>query len=274
VYAVGRRDNTTGKINALEIRNWNESANDLTYNAAGASDGMGIWLSASGPSGAGNRKVGVGIQIGTATDAVWDVGIGIAKIGGVSPIATTTFRDDADSTNGILINGVKTCAIGVAAGAGPVQIGRTAALINAGALLECYTNGTNNVLAAFQGQNATDALGVKIGNGSASATLFVVGAAGNFLTGTAQGDTGFSFGATKQFHVGRAGGRAALRVTDNLAIGPSADSFGSGAGGVVFISNATTVPSTNPTGGGILYVEGGALKYRGSAGTPTTIAPA
>jgi hypothetical protein len=42
----------------------------------------------------------------------------------------------------------------------------------------------------------------------------------------------------------------------------------------VFIANVTTAPSTNPTGGGCLYVEGGALKYRGSSGTVTTIANA
>jgi hypothetical protein len=43
---------------------------------------------------------------------------------------------------------------------------------------------------------------------------------------------------------------------------------------VIGISNATTVPTSNPTDGGILYVEGGALKFRGSSGTVTTIAPA
>jgi hypothetical protein len=35
-----------------------------------------------------------------------------------------------------------------------------------------------------------------------------------------------------------------------------------------------TAPSANLTGGGILYVEAGALKYRGSSGTITTIGPA
>ena len=44
--------------------------------------------------------------------------------------------------------------------------------------------------------------------------------------------------------------------------------------GVVFIANATTVPTTNPVGGGYLYFEGGALKCRGSSGTITTLAPA
>jgi hypothetical protein len=52
-----------------------------------------------------------------------------------------------------------------------------------------------------------------------------------------------------------------------------AGSFGGGVQ-VIFIANATTVPTTNPTGGGILYCQAGALKYRGSSGTVTPIAPA
>lgn len=43
--------------------------------------------------------------------------------------------------------------------------------------------------------------------------------------------------------------------------------------GVIQIKSATTVPSSNPTGGGYLYDEGGALKWRSTAGTVTTIAP-
>jgi hypothetical protein len=43
--------------------------------------------------------------------------------------------------------------------------------------------------------------------------------------------------------------------------------------GVVNLTN-TTAPSVNLAGGGILYVEAGALKYRGSSGTITTIGPA
>ena len=49
--------------------------------------------------------------------------------------------------------------------------------------------------------------------------------------------------------------------------------FGAGQG-VIGIASAVTVPSVNPSNGGILYVEDGALKYRGSAGTVTLIAPA
>lgn len=61
-------------------------------------------------------------------------------------------------------------------------------------------------------------------------------------------------------------------ATANFGFNTAAQ-FGGGVG-VLGIANATTVPSTNPTGGGVLYAEGGALKWRSSAGTVTTIAPA
>lgn len=64
-----------------------------------------------------------------------------------------------------------------------------------------------------------------------------------------------------------------FRINNSGNLGLNGSSFGSGVG-VAFIANATTVPTTNPTGGGIIYVEAGALKYRGSSGTVTTLAAA
>ena len=61
-----------------------------------------------------------------------------------------------------------------------------------------------------------------------------------------------------------------LRIAASGNLGLNGLSVGSGVG-VVFIANATVMPSTNPTGGGILYVDAGALKYRGSSGTVTTL---
>lgn len=66
--------------------------------------------------------------------------------------------------------------------------------------------------------------------------------------------------------------RFRITGTGNIGIN-TIDQFGSGVK-VIGIANATTVPTTNPTGGGVLYVEAGALKYRGSSGTVTTIANA
>jgi len=62
-----------------------------------------------------------------------------------------------------------------------------------------------------------------------------------------------------------------LSTTTSLSLGTP--SLGGGAG-VISIANATTAPTTNPSGGGILYCSGGALVFRGSSGTITTIAAA
>lgn len=59
-----------------------------------------------------------------------------------------------------------------------------------------------------------------------------------------------------------------------VQLGATSTGFGGGAGGMLGLTNAGTVPTSNPAGGGVLYAEGGALKWRGSAGTVTTLAPA
>jgi hypothetical protein len=56
-----------------------------------------------------------------------------------------------------------------------------------------------------------------------------------------------------------------------LQVGSAASTLGGGFG-VLGMHNADTAPTTNPTNGGVLFVENGALKYRGSSGTVTTIA--
>jgi hypothetical protein len=63
-----------------------------------------------------------------------------------------------------------------------------------------------------------------------------------------------------------AGGNVGFRATKNRDFG--------GGQGVIAIANASAAPAMNSTVGGILYVEDGALKYRGSNGTVTVIAPA
>jgi hypothetical protein len=62
-------------------------------------------------------------------------------------------------------------------------------------------------------------------------------------------------------------------LTCNLAIGrfPRTNQFGGGQG-IIAIANAVVAPTVNSANGGILYVEDGALRYRGSNGTVTSIA--
>lgn len=69
------------------------------------------------------------------------------------------------------------------------------------------------------------------------------------------------------------GAETRLTISNVGNFGINGTSYGGGEK-VVFIANATTAPSTNPTSGGVLYVDSGALKYRGSSGTVTTIANA
>lgn len=60
-----------------------------------------------------------------------------------------------------------------------------------------------------------------------------------------------------------------LTAASNLLLGGASDP---GGAKVLYIANGT-VPGT-PTGGGVIYVEGGALKYKGSSGTITTLGAA
>lgn len=81
-------------------------------------------------------------------------------------------------------------------------------------------------------------------------------------------------------------GANALATDDGLSVGGALSSFGTlkmdpagtmtvgGGVAVIGIGNATTVPTTNPVGGVVMYAEGGALKVRGTGGTVTTVAPA
>jgi hypothetical protein len=62
-------------------------------------------------------------------------------------------------------------------------------------------------------------------------------------------------------------------LRSNTQFASTTRSFG-GGNGVIGIANAAAVPSSNPSGGGVLYAEAGALKWRGSGGTVTTIAAA
>lgn len=119
---------------------------------------------------------------------------------------------------------------------------------------------------------------------NASATLEYIGYAargGTLISGTLSKWYGFK---TETPYIGTdrlpfwedvadTGDGAGNRFKSNTQFASTVGAFG-GGNGVIGIANATTVPSSNPSGGGILYAEAGALKWRGSGGTVTTLAAA
>jgi len=87
----------------------------------------------------------------------------------------------------------------------------------------------------------------------------------------------YSAGIT--FHAGLAGGSGTLASDDvnliltvsnskNIGIGDNPN-YGGGVG-VVSITDAATLPTTNPSGGGLLYSEGGAMTWKASGNTSAT----
>jgi hypothetical protein len=94
---------------------------------------------------------------------------------------------------------------------------------------------------------------------------------------TASGASVLSAFATNALLFGQQSGTTfveTMRIDSSGNLGIGTTSFGASSVKVIGIGNATTVPTGNPTAGGVLYVEAGALKYRGSSGTVTTIANA
>jgi len=270
-FLLGRRDVSTATATGLEIQAQNYTAVAGSYKSNGSSDTKGIWLNANGES-----DSGVGIQIQNAFGHQFKVGIGFGnqntggKIGGV---ADSTIRDDSESTVSLDIRGKHSTGLMVRKEAGVVLVGAEALTGESPPqLMEIHAGGVAKTplfkLTAGANVNITQIFN----NSTANFTVGLAGAVNGLMTGAAIGDGAISTAAGKIVHIGRSATRASLRVGENnVAIGfTAADSFGSGKG-VVFLANAEAAPSANPTGGGILYTEGGALKYRGSSGTVTTV---
>jgi hypothetical protein len=81
-------------------------------------------------------------------------------------------------------------------------------------------------------------------------------------------------GGNARFEVNAAGNtvmRATAFFTTSIQVGSASADLGGGAG-VISIKNRSTAPTTNPTGGVILYAESDVLKYRDPSGAVRTIA--
>lgn len=172
--------------------------------------------------------------------------------------------------NGAAFTNAKTSA-----GPGVMEVGRDGL---------CFADFVSNPGITFGNYYPTDSAASNFSlagnNAYADAATNLVGGNLTFAAGNGAANSSGAAHGGKVYIAGGTGygtgsvGNVCLAYTGSAARGNvslfGAGSFGGGAN-VVFIANAGTNPSTNPTGGGILYCDGGALKYRGSSGTVTTL---
>jgi hypothetical protein len=115
---------------------------------------------------------------------------------------------------------------------------------------------------------------VVMANGNSGAVVWLNASAAEGARIQKWTDNNFYYDTYDGGHVWRGTGFAELFRADqsgNVLIGMTTRATSSAK--TLHIANGTA-PTANPSGGGVLYVESGALKYRGSSGTVTTIANA
>lgn len=119
-----------------------------------------------------------------------------------------------------------------------------------------------------------------IGAGSAITNLYGLkiesqtGATNNFGIHYANNPNSGSIASASAVDISIKSGKSILFTNGSAGnYGFNTATFGTSAQGVLGIADASA-PSTSPSGMGQLYVESGALKYRGSSGTVTTLASA
>lgn len=161
--------------------------------------------------------------------------------------------DTVQTTNGA---GVLQGASNVLAGTGFISIGASPA--QSGALRLA----NNSTVMWRNAANNDDLAGV------------VIDASNNYTLGNGTSATAVLQSATT--NIIRHGSSTNTVVTNssgNVALCPPTSGLGSFGGGIrcIFIGNVTTVPTTNPTGGIILYSDAGVLKWRDTAGTVHTL---
>ncbi len=135
-----------------------------------------------------------------------------------------------------------------------------------GDLGQVIAENTHSYVAGQGGILSTSA----IGSSGYSVTL-------GYLKGIISGDLGTAIIGTGYYSSGD-NRRDVIYIQSIDSIDANISFFAtSGFGGgksIFFIKDCGAVPTSNPSSGGFLYVDAGALKYRGSSGTITTIANA
>ncbi len=211
----------------------------------------------------------------------WLEGLRIAGAGGQAQIlagsaAAPALAANGDANTGLYFPAADTIALSLA-GSEQLRVTSTGAVgigtpapdsvvhvrqassggLSAITILNSAPNGSTSETAGIVFQHELQRQGGKI----------VSGRAGDYVLNNARASFMAFYTAASNVDVER------MRIDDagNLMLGGTA--MGTSAAGCIGIANGTA-PTASPAGMGQLYVEGGALKYRGASGTITTIAPA
>jgi hypothetical protein len=251
----------------------------------------------------GGTQGGLVLDVGTQATATSLSSTGTVRL---RQGTTWNFRNNANSADLQLIalggsNGVDTVTLGNTSGIVGTYLTATSSVVMSAASTGIVTLTTSSVtiqtntagLVQFAAVSANPVV-TQVQHASGTAGTFTVAAQSAFATGAfnggtlkllggAKGSTGLQGGV--QLGVGNAVTGPLIEIAEVvsgntvIALGRAgaltATQMPANTGsGVVYISTATTLPTANSVGGGILYVDAGALKYRGTAGTVTTVAPA
>ncbi|MGW4493770.1 hypothetical protein [Streptomyces sp. NPDC004376] len=222
------------------------------------------------PAGAADSKLSKTANLsdlGSVNTARMNLGLGAAAVLNVGTTAGTVAAGDDSRIAGAAQKASNLSDLANAAtartnlglgGAAALNVGTGVGTVAAGNDSRFTDARTPTAHAASHGSGGSDAVTVAQSQvtGLAAALAALLPLSGGTLTGPLSGTT-FTGSGTSQ--------------VNNLRMGANGG-FGSGNGGLLAFQNATTVPTTNPSQGAIMYADSGVMKVRQADGTIVTVA--
>ena len=258
-------DDATGDLMTIHAQDVSGGGTTIT--------GAGLLVRAGNASGAATNDIGGVLTLGGGTGTTTD-GAVLVQVGGSDYLTAGSIAAGVVGVH-VAIFGFDQSVVAPVIVQGDLTTSGTGQLmrIHAQASTTAGTNNIGGALDVFAG-DATNGTGTNVGGagtyGSGDATTAGTTNTGGKTTARA----GNASGGTTNI-----GGDYALlwgtgaEQTGNITIGTDNTSWDAMEGGL-FIGDVVTSPTGDPASGGYLYVESGALMWRGSSGTITPIAAA
>lgn len=204
---------------------------------------------AAAQGGTGLTALGTGVATFLSTPSSANL---LAAITDETGTGNVVFNTAPNFTSGFTVGGLTSLASN---GGIDIASGGIGLVVGADSAASTRTNTTTKVARIAQPHytNSEEPLALLIGSSTSSASTVIIGG------GSSTNNTATS---------------VVLRTAANTTTTSGSDRLTVDSAGVFKLSNADSAPGSSPTGGGYLYTEAGALKYRGSSGTITTIANA